>query len=183
MGVKDLPRDIVSLYRARLAKERGTVTKDWGGKLSVALAYPNHYRLGMSNLGFQIVYHLLNERADVVAERVFLPEGQEMSLYLQSGKPLFSLESQRPLRNFDLLTFSISFENDYPNILKILEMGKIPLLSEDRPMGCPFVLAGGITTFLNPEPLAVFMDFFLLGEAEANLEAFIEQFILLKLEA
>jgi hypothetical protein len=81
-------RDIVSLYRSRLAKERGTVIKDWGGKMSIALCYPNYYRLGMSNLGYQIVYHLLNKRSDVVAERVFLPEGQEMSLYLQSGKSL-----------------------------------------------------------------------------------------------
>ena len=169
--------DIISLYRARLAQEKGTVIKDRGGKISVALVYPNYYRLGMSNLGFQLVYHLFNKRFDVVAERVFLPEGQEMSLYLQSGKPLLSLESQTPLRNFDLVAFSLSFENDYLNILKILELGKIPLLSKERPDHCPFVMAGGITTFLNPEPLAPFVDFFLLGEAEGNLNEFVDRFL------
>ncbi|OPX37381.1 MAG: hypothetical protein B1H12_05045, partial [Desulfobacteraceae bacterium 4484_190.2] len=122
-----MPRDIVSIYRTRLAREKGTVKKDWGGRLSIALTYPNYYRLGMSNLGFQVVYNILNQRSDVVAERVFLPEGQEMSLYLRSGKSLMSLESQAPLQKFDIVAFSLSFENDYPNILKILEMGKIPL--------------------------------------------------------
>ncbi|MBW1704816.1 MAG: radical SAM protein, partial [Deltaproteobacteria bacterium] len=169
--------DIISLYRARLAKEKGFVKKDWGGRLSVALAYPNYYRLGMSNLGFQIVYHLLNQRSDVVAERVFLPEGQEMSLHLGAGKPLLSLESQASLQRFDIVAFSLSFENDYPNILKILELAKIPLLSEQRSAPCPFVMAGGVTTFLNPEPLARFLDFFLLGEAEANINEFVDAFL------
>ena len=169
--------DIVSLYRAILAREKGTVRKDWGGKLSIALAYPNFYRLGMSNLGFQVVYQIFNKRSDVVAERVFLPEGREMSLYVQSGKPLLSLESQRPLQDFDLLAFSLCFENDYVNILKILDLAKIPLLSEQRAGPCPFVMAGGITTFLNPEPIAPFIDFFLIGEAEANLDDFVDLLI------
>jgi radical SAM superfamily enzyme YgiQ (UPF0313 family) len=169
-----MPHDIVSIYRTRLAREKGTVKKDWGGRLSVALTYPNYYRLGMSNLGFQVVYNILNQRSDVVAERVFLPEGQEMSLYLRSGKSLMSLESQAPLQKFDLVAFSLSFENDYPNILKILEMGKIPLHSAERSYPCPLIMAGGVTTFLNPEPLAAFIDFFLMGEAEANLNKFID---------
>ncbi|HDZ23382.1 MAG TPA: radical SAM protein, partial [Desulfobacteraceae bacterium] len=106
---------ITALYRSRLAAERGFIKKDWGGKrLTVALAYPNTYAVGMSSLGFQVVYGLFNQRPDVVAERVFLPEGQEMSLYLQSGEPLLSLESQRPVHDFDILAFSVSFENDYP---------------------------------------------------------------------
>ena len=172
-----MPRDIVSIYRTRLAREKGAVKKDWGGRLSVALTYPNYYRLGMSNLGFQVVYDILNQRSDVVAERVFLPEGQEMSLYLQSGKSLMSLESQTPLQKFDLVAFSLSFENDYPNILKILEMGKIPLHSEERSDPFPLIMAGGITTFLNPEPLAAFIDFFLMGEAEANLNEFLDHLL------
>ena len=175
-----MPGDIISHYRARLAKEKGTVKKDWGGRLSIALAYPNYYRLGMSNLGFQTVYHLLNKRPDVVAERVFLPEGQEMSFYLHTGKPLLSLESQTPLQKFDLVGFSLSFENDYPNILKILDLGRIPLLVEERVDPCPYILSGGVTTFLNPEPLALFVDFFLLGEAEAILNAFIDLFLELR---
>jgi radical SAM superfamily enzyme YgiQ (UPF0313 family) len=169
--------DIISLYRARLAKEKGAIKKDRGGKLSIALVYPNYYRLGMSNLGFQIVYRLFNERPDVVAERVFLPEGQELSLYLQSGKELLSLESQSPLHTFHLVAFSLSFENDYPNILKILELGKVPILAEERLDPSPLVMAGGITTFLNPEPLAPFIDFFLLGEAEASLNRFADLFL------
>jgi len=168
--------DIISLYRARLAEEKGAVIKDWGGKLSIALIYPNYYRLGMSNLGFQIVYHLLNEKRHVVAERAFLPEGQEMSLYLRSGKPLLSLESQTPLYEFDLVAFSLSFENDYPNVLHILELAGIPLSAEERSDLKPLIMAGGITTFLNPEPLSPFVDFFLLGEAEANLNEFIDLF-------
>jgi radical SAM superfamily enzyme YgiQ (UPF0313 family) len=169
--------DIVSLYRERLTREKGAIRKDWGGKLSVALAYPNHYRLGMSNLGFQTVYGLLNRRSEVVAERVFLPEGPEALYYLQRGQPLLSCESQRPLGQFDLVAFSLSFENDYLNVLKILDLGRIPLLSETRNDSFPMVMAGGVTTFLNPEPLAAFVDFFLLGEAEAILDRFVDLFM------
>jgi radical SAM superfamily enzyme YgiQ (UPF0313 family) len=160
----------------RLALEKGAVRKDWGGRISVALVYPNAYRVGMSNLGFQVVYSLLNRREDVVAERVFLPEGKEMSLCVDAGKGLLSLESLSPLHRFDLIAFSLSFENDYPNILKILSLGKIPYLSENRKEHHPLVMAGGITTFLNPEPLAPFFDFFLLGEVEATLENFLAAF-------
>jgi len=131
----------------------------------------------MSSLGFQIVYRLLNQRSEAVVERVFLPEGHEMSLYLRSGKPLLSLESQTPLYEFDLVAFSLSFENDYPNLLDILKLGGIPLHAEERTESMPLVMAGGITTFLNPEPIAPFVDFFLLGEAEANLNAFMDLFI------
>jgi len=167
---------IVSLYRSRLAREKGTVRKDWGGRITIALAYPNDYHIGMSNLGFQVVYHLFNSKKNIVAERVFLPEYQEISLYHETGKGILSLESQSPLHRFDLIAFSLSFENDYPNILKILNLGKIPLLSEERDDLHPFIMAGGITTFMNPEPLASFIDFFLLGEAEENLDEFTELF-------
>ena len=173
----DVPEDIISLHRALLADEEGTVRKDWGGKLSVALSYPNVYRLGMSNLGFQIVYRLLNKRSEVVAERVFLPEGREMSLHLRSGKPLLSLESQHQMQDFDVVAFSLSFENDYPNLLKMLHLARIPIFATERSHSHPLVMAGGITTFLNPEPLAPFVDFFLLGEAEASLNKFLEQCI------
>ena len=144
--------------------------------MSVALVYPNVYRVGMSNLGFQVVYALLNRRQDVVAERFFLPDDREMSLAAESGKGLFSHESFSPLQKFDLVAFSLSFENDYPNILKILDLGKIPLLSEERRDPHPLVIAGGINTFLNPEPLAPFFDLFLLGEAEGFLDPFMDRF-------
>ncbi len=165
-----------SLYRSKLAGEKGAIRKDWGGKISIALAYPNLYGVGMSNLGFQVVYDLLNRRDYVVAERVFLPEEHEMSLHYGGGKGLLSLESQSPLLRFDIIAFSLSYENDYPNILKILQMGKIPLLSAERDRSYPLVMGGGINSFLNPDPLAGFFDFFLLGEAEENLNGFIEFF-------
>jgi radical SAM family uncharacterized protein len=165
---------LISLYRARLAKEKGAIQKDWGGRLSVALVYPNVYRIGMSNLGYQVLYHLLNRREDVVAERVFLPENKELSLSVETAKGLLSMESLSPLQRFNLIAFSLSFENDYPNVLTILQLGRIPLLSEMRQSPHPLVMAGGITTFLNPEPLAPFFDFFLLGEAEAVLDPFLD---------
>ncbi len=167
---------IVSLHRSRMAGERGAIKKDWGGKVSIALIYPSYYRVGMSNLGFQVLYNLLNRREDVVAERVFLPEGQELSLRLRAGKGLFSLESQAPLGKFNIIAFSLSFENDYPNILKILDLAGIPMLSKDRNESHPVIMAGVMTSFLNPEPLADIMDLFLLGEAEANLDEFIDLF-------
>ncbi len=174
------PKDIITLYRTRLSREKGYIKKDWGARTRIALVYPNHYNMGMTNLGFQSLYQLFNQRTDVVAERIFLPDDQEMRIYLLSGKPLLSLESQSPLSNFDLVAFSISFENDYLNILKILEMGRLPLFAFQRSEDDPFVMAGGVTTFLNPEPLSPFFDFFLLGEAESNINIFLDLFISLK---
>lgn len=168
---------LISLYRKRLAREKGWVGKEWGGRCAVALAFPNTYRLGMSNLGFQSVYGLMNQRPDVLAERVFLPGGPEMPLYLQTGRPLLSLESQSPVGDFHLLAFSVPFENDYQNILKVLDLAKVPLAAEDRRDTHPFVMAGGVTTFLNPEPLTHFIDFFLLGEAEETLQPFLDLFV------
>jgi len=97
---------IATLYRNRLAQERGTVKKDWGGKISVGLIYPNYYRIGMSNLGFQVVYGILNENPAIVAERVFLPEQEELFLYKRTDQALFSVESQTPLQKFDFLAVS-----------------------------------------------------------------------------
>ncbi|MFC1863027.1 TIGR03960 family B12-binding radical SAM protein [Thermodesulfobacteriota bacterium] len=164
------------MYREMLAKEKGAIRKDWGGRISVALVYPNSYHVGMSSLGFQTIYSLLNRREDVVAERVFLPGSKETYLYSQSGRGLLSLESQSMIQRFDIVAFSLSFENDYPNILKILQLGKIPLLAEERDDSNPLIMAGGITTFLNPEPLAQFFDLFLIGEVEETLNEFIGLF-------
>jgi len=174
--LKNVSLKTSSLSRARLAKERGTIKKDWGGRIAIALAYPNYYRIAISNLGFQTVYALFNKNEKVVAERVFLPESEEIPYPYDKGIGLLSLESRSPLQRFDLVAFSLSFENDYPNILKILKFGKIPLLSEERNENHPLIMAGGMTTFLNPEPLTPFFDFFLLGEAEPVLDKFIETF-------
>jgi len=149
-----------------LSQEKGVIFKDWGGKITVALIYPNTYYVGMSNLGFQSIYYQLNQRPDVVCERVFLPDEEDLPEYQRTHTHLFSLESQRPLLSFDFVLFSVSFENDYLNILKILKMAELPLLSRDRGGDHPLVAMGGICAFANPEPMADFMDFFFVGEGE-----------------
>ncbi|NVM25890.1 MAG: radical SAM protein [Desulfobacterales bacterium] len=169
--------NITTLYRRRLSKERGTVKKDWGGKISVALIYPNYYQVGMSNLGFQIVYGILNENPAIVSERAFLPEEAELSIYKRTDRPLLSFESQTPLQRFDLLAFSLSFQNDYPNVLTMLDLSKIPLLGKDRGEDHPLIVAGGVATFMNPEPLADFIDCFLLGEGEVILKRFFQAYL------
>lgn len=169
-----MPQRIASLYRERLSREKGTIKKDWGGRVSIALCYPNAYRIGMSSLGYQAVYRLLNERDRCVAERCFLPEGPELTLSMQEGKGILSLESLSPLQSFDLIAFSLSFEHDYQNILKMLDLSRIPFVAEERDERHPLVMAGGVTTFLNPEPLAPFFDFFLVGEVEPVLEPFLD---------
>ncbi len=149
-----------------LEQESGTYLKKWTGRLPVALMYPNKYGVGVSSLGFQLVYSLLNDYDNIVCERFFLPEYNHL--------PLRSFESGRSLTEFPLLFYSISFEHDYVNIARLLLGGGIPLFSSDRndtPITSknPLVIGGGVATFMNPEPLAPFTDLFLLGEAEALL--------------
>ncbi len=157
-----------------LSQESGTVFKDPGGKITIALVYPNTYAVGMSSLGFQGVYRLLNAMPDVVCERAFLPPESDLDLHLRTGSELFTLESQRPLSRFDIIAFSVSFENDYPNILRILSLAKVPLKSAERTFRHPLVIAGGVCCFYNPEPVADFMDVCFVGEAEEMLPEFIE---------
>jgi len=156
-----------------LAGEEGYIRKVWGDALAICLAYPNAYRTGMSNLGFQTVYALINGHPACLCERAFLPDpGEEAG---PDAPPfLLSLESQKPLGDFDLLAFSLSFENDYPNILRILELAGIPLAAADRGEGDPLVIGGGIAAILNPEPLADFFDLFLIGDGEALLPSFLD---------
>ncbi len=149
--------------------ETGAVKKTWHGKISVCLIYPNHYHLGMSNLGFQTVYSQLNQMDHVVCERAFLSES-----FPKQTKETRSLETSRALKEFDILAFSVSFENDFPNILNILESAEIPWLSDDRSDSHPLVAAGGVACFSNPEPVAPFIDLFFLGEAEEMLEKFFQ---------
>lgn len=157
---------IVEKYRRLLEREEGVVTKGWGGKLTVCLVYPNHYRAGMSNLGFQWVYGFLNDCRDVVCERAFLPALEEAGEYDSSRTPLLSIESQKPIQDFDVIAFSISFETDYLNIPKILSLSRIPNFSTQRADSFPLVIAGGAATFLNPEPIADMMDLICVGEGE-----------------
>jgi len=164
------------VQRAReiLRSERGSVRKEWGGRLSVCLIFPNHYHVGMSNLGFQTIYGLLNDRPDVVCERAFFPTAEEQQELSRHHRPLLSVESQRPLSDFEILAFSLSFENDFINVLAVLDLARIPLESSERRPQDPLIIAGGVATFLNPEPLADFIDVFLLGEGEAILPAFMD---------
>lgn len=155
-----------------LAEERGTVRKSWGGRVHVALAFPNRYAIGMSNLGFQAVYGALNEIEEVVCERVFYPEPEDLSLFRQNPGKLSSLESQRPVREFDLFLFSIPFENDYTLAVEMLGFAGISPLSKNRAEDLPLVAAGGVALFLNPEPMGPFLDFLFIGEAEALLPDF-----------
>lgn len=166
-----MSRRLIEKAEELLKKEKGAVYKDPGVGINICLVYPNTYGLGMSNLGFQGVYRLLNEKPDVVCERAFLPDEGDMEEYERSGTQLFALESGRPLGKFDIVAFSISFENDYPNVLKILELARIP--AKGRGNKDPLVVAGGVCAFANPEPLADFIDLFFVGEAEALVDGFL----------
>ena len=151
--------------------EIGAIRKSWRGRIRFALVYPNRYHLGMSNLGFQSVYRLLNNYDHVVCERVFLPKPS-----LGKQKPLRTFESGKRLTDADVIAFSLSFENDYPHILSILDSIDLPLRAEQRGDQDPLLLAGGVASFINPEPIAAFFDCFLIGEAEVMLPRFLDVF-------
>jgi radical SAM superfamily enzyme YgiQ (UPF0313 family) len=157
---RDRARDVLS-------REVGFVQKPHGGRLRVALAFPNTYFVGMSSLGFQTTYRLFNEIDDVVCERVFLPPKQELQAQLASGAPLLTLESQKPVREFDVFAFSISFEWDYVNVLTMLRLAGLAPRAAARDRRDPLVVIGGAVTFVNPEPLALFADVVAAGEGES----------------
>jgi radical SAM superfamily enzyme YgiQ (UPF0313 family) len=159
-----------------LSKEVGYVRKPHGGKLRVALAFPNTYFVGMSNLGFQTVYKLFNAEADIVCERFFLPPKTELAQQRAAGAPLLTLESQTPVGEFDIVAFSVSFEWDYTNVLTLLRLAGIPARAEDRTERHPLVMIGGAVTFVNPEPLALFADVIAAGEGEALIPPLVRAF-------
>jgi radical SAM superfamily enzyme YgiQ (UPF0313 family) len=155
-----------------LSQEQGAVVREWGARFPVALVYPQIYPVAMGNLGFQVIYHLLNAQPGLVCERAFLPTPADWEEHRRTRTPILTLESQRPLSDFAAVAFSISFEGDYSFVPQILARAGIPLLAAARGPGNPLVLAGGVATFLNPEPLAPFVDAFLLGEGEAGAPEF-----------
>lgn len=159
-----------------LAKEEGTVYKDPGGRVRVCLVYPNTYSIAMSNLGFQTVYHLFNQVDWCVCERAFLPSKGEMGEFARTSTELFSCESQTPLKEFDIIAFSIPFEEDYANIPAVLALSDIPAMSGDRGNEGPLIVCGGAAPSLNPEPIACFIDLFLIGDGEGMAEGFLEEF-------
>jgi radical SAM superfamily enzyme YgiQ (UPF0313 family) len=162
--------------RQTLAREVGFVRKPHGGRLRVALAFPNTYFVGMSSLGFQTVYRLFNGLEDVVCERVFLPPKQELQAQLASAAPLLTLESQTPVRDFDVLAFSVSFEWDYTNVVSMLRLAGLAPRARDRDPRDPLVVIGGAVTFVNPEPLALFADVVAAGEGEILVPALADAF-------
>jgi len=165
---------VLEKNRLRLQEESGTSANPWGGRLSVALVYPNNYHTAMSNLGFLTVYHLLNSREDCLCERFFLPDAEDIPGCRKTKGVLTSLESGRPLSDFDLVAFSISFENDYLNLPLIFELGRLPLFARERTAHDSLILCGGVCSFLNPAPLAPIMDAFAVGEAEVLLPPLVD---------
>lgn len=137
------------------------------GTFRIALCYPNLYFVGMSNLGFHSVYQMLNRHPDVLCERAFLPDDVDREDLERSGHPLTTVESGSELRRFHVLAFSVSFENDYLHVLRMLRLSGIPLRAADRGPSDPVVVLGGAAVFLNPEPLAPFADLIAVGEGEA----------------
>ena len=171
-----MSRKLKEKVDALLAAERGTVYKAQGTDVEIALAYPNTYHVGMSNLGVHQIYAILNSRADTACERVFLPDKKDIDEYIKTSTKLFSLESQRPMDEFDILAFSVSFENDYLNILEMLRLSGIPALKRDRSDDDPLVILGGICSFFNPEPLTDFIDVVIAGEGEEVVNEFIDAY-------
>jgi len=173
--------------RARdlIAREQGVVHKDWGGRLPIALVYPNRYAVGMGNLGIHLIYRLLNARSDVVCERAFPAlngerQGGDDALWVGKGTrlkavgPILSLESQQPLGEFPVVAFSVAYELDYPHLVGTLRGSGIPLLSRERGEGDPVIIAGGMAVTANPEPLAIFLDAVVIGDAEPVLPPLVE---------
>lgn len=179
-------KKIVDSYKQKLASEDGWVLKR-GAQLRIALCYPNVYAIGMANLGFQAMYEIFNGIPEVSCERVFLPDSgrtsrggsgydqgrgrgagpvDEMGEYERTRTPLLSLESQTKVRDFDVVAFSISFETDYVNMARMLQMSGVPVWSKDRTKHDPLIVMGGASSFLNPEPIAEFTDVIGVGEGE-----------------
>lgn len=156
------------------ADEIALVTPAAGGDVRMALCYPNTYYVGMSNLGFQSIYGLLNRTPGVMCERVFVPDPDDMDEYRKSCGKLFTLESQLRVQEVDILGFSCSYELDFVNVLKVLDLAGIPLRSEERNEGWPLVIMGGAVSFINPEPLADFIDAVVVGEGEDAVRAIID---------
>ncbi|MFC1593192.1 radical SAM protein [Candidatus Omnitrophota bacterium] len=153
--------DEIRKARRWLSREQGTIIKDWGGRIPIALVYPNSYHIGMSNLGLHAIYSLLNSQNEVVCERVFWerePGGQQLTV--------LSVESQRPLADFAVLAFSVTYELDYFNVVQVLNASGIPLFAAERDERLPLVIAGGPCITANPMPLSPFFDCLCIGEAE-----------------
>ena len=171
-----MSHNLVDKNRQRFNKEDGSYLKAWGQDLTVALVYPNNYGVAMSNLGFQLVYRLLNELEGVLCDRAFLPDREDLPELETSGDAILTLERGRELLDYDIIAFSVPFENDYTNILKILAHSGIPFNSRDRDDSYPLIISGGYTSHINPEPVADFIDLFAIGEGEVIIPSLFNAF-------
>jgi len=170
------PRQQREFAQDILSREVGYVRKPHANRLRVALAFPNTYFVGMSNLGFQTIYRLFNDQPDIVCERVFLPPKQELAALREAGTRIVSIESQTPIGEFDVIAFSVSFEWDYTNVLTLLRLAGVPLRAAARDYRHPLIVIGGAVTFVNPEPLALFADVIAAGEGEVLVPALLDAF-------
>lgn len=160
-----MSKKIADSYRKKLAAETGYVVRRTAD-LRIALCYPNTHAIGMANLGLHTMYELFNSIPGVACERVFLPDTDELREYERTATPLLSLETQSRVRDFDIVAFSISFETDYLNMARMLQLSGIPVWAEKRTHFDPLVIMGGAASFLNPEPIAKFTDVMAVGEGE-----------------
>lgn len=159
-----------------LQKESGSVVYPPGSRAAFALAYPNSYYVGMSNLGMHILYQQMNGRGDTACERFFMPDKESEKEYTRTNTPLLSIENQKPLYEFNLIGFAVSFEMDYFHVVKMLALGKVKLLAEERLENDPIVIAGGPCSTFNPEPLSAFVDVFVVGEGEETMHRLLDAY-------
>lgn len=156
--------------------EWNSVVKDWEStEIRVVISYPDLYEIAMSNLGLAIIYDLLNQQPDVLAERAFSPWVDMEAEMRREGIPLFGLESKRPVRDFDIFGFSLGYELTYSNVLNLLDLAGLPVLAAERGDSLPLVIAGGGCAF-NPEPMAEFIDLFVVGEGEEVVLELVDAF-------
>jgi len=156
--------------------EWNSIVKDWDKTfIRIALSFPDLYEIGMSNMALPILYELFNSQPDVLAERVYAPWVDMKAVMRTEGIPLFSLESKRPLKEFDIIGFSLGYELTYTNVLNMLHLAQIPVLASERNASHPVVIAGG-SCALNPEPMADFIDFFVIGDGEEVLPELLDSF-------
>ncbi|HEY4000184.1 MAG TPA: radical SAM protein [Candidatus Xenobia bacterium] len=168
--------NLIQKAQRLVASETNLFPPTRGGDVLFALCYPNTYFVGMSNLGLHAIYGYLNRKPGIVCERAFLPDPDDLDEVRKKSGSLFSLESQRPLQEFDIVGLSISYELDFVNVLRILDMAGLPLRTAERDERHPLVIAGGAIGFLNPDPLSDFIDAFVVGEGEEAAVAVVETF-------
>ena len=154
--------------------EMNAVEKAWDEmKVRFAFCFPDTYEIAMSHLGMKILYHLINERSDALCERVCMPDADMADAMRKENVPLFGLESRHALRHFDIVGFTLQYEMSFTNILEMLDLGRIPVYGKDRGEDMPLIVAGGPCAF-NPEPLAPFIDAFMIGDGEEVMHELID---------